>query len=424
MRAYVLADLLRKTFELHGYQVKQVINITDVGHLTDSDTSDLGDDKVEKAAKAENKSAKEITKKYYDVFRDDLSKLNIKTDSTIFPWATEHIKEQIDMISTLEKKGYTYKTSDGIYFDTSKYEAYGMLGNIDIKGLKEGARVTVNEEKKNPTDFALWKFSKKGEQRLQEWESPWGKGFPGWHIECSAMSIKYLGQTFDIHTGGIDHIPVHHNNEIAQSVCATGEPYVRFWLHNAFINITDEKISKSLGNTITLSQIIEKGFSPLALRYWFLGARYSTQMNFTWEALEDSQRSLEKLNRWYSTLEKPSQKIATTSNTYEQSFISKISDDLDTPQALATLWQLTKDTELSDEIKYSTANKINSVLGILSENTQSADVFSDEVFDLIEKRNEARKNKDFKASDELRDALLKHNIQSEDSNDGSRYFHA
>ncbi len=302
MRAYIFADILKRFFLYQGYKVNQVINITDVGHLTDD--GDGGDDKVEKKAREAKLRAQDIINEVTKYFFDDLKLLNINTENTLFPKATDHIKEQIEMIQILEKKGHTYQTSDGIYFDTSTYPPYGKLGNINLENLKEGARVEINEEKKNPTDFALWKFSKLEDKRQQEWESPWGIGFPGWHIECSAMSKKYLGETFDIHTGGIDHIPVHHNNEIAQSESANGKEQANFWLHFKHILINNEKISKSLGNDIYIDDLLKKNISPLAYRYWLLTADYKTQINFTWEALIASKTAYEKLVIQISNFEK------------------------------------------------------------------------------------------------------------------------
>jgi len=295
LRAYVFADILRRVFSFNNYAVKQVINITDVGHLTSDE--DEGEDKLEAGARREGKSAQEIAEFYTGAFLEDMSALNIDTRATLFPKATEHIAEQIDLIKTLEKKGATYRTSDGVYFDTSACKQYGELAHLDIAGLKEGARVLKNPEKRNATDFALWKFSKPEEKRQQEWESPWGLGFPGWHLECSAMSMKYLGPHFDIHTGGIDHIPVHHTNEIAQSETATGEKFVNYWMHAGFVNIEGAKMAKSEENFITLKTLTEKGFSPLAYRYWLLTADYKKTINFTWEALEGAETAFRKLQR-------------------------------------------------------------------------------------------------------------------------------
>ncbi|MEM4245179.1 MAG: cysteine--tRNA ligase, partial [Candidatus Nanoarchaeia archaeon] len=253
LRSYIFSDLLKKVLLFNGYEVKHVMNVTDVGHLTSD--ADEGEDKIEKAAAKEGKSAKEIADYYWKVFRNDFKKLNI-AEPTVWCKATEHIKEQIDLIKRLEKKGYTYRTDDGIYFDTSKFKDYGKLARLKKEGLEAGKRIEL-KDKKNITDFALWKFSEKPGVRQQEWDSPWGVGFPGWHIECSAMSMKHLGEHFDIHTGGIDHIPVHHTNEIAQSEAATGKKFVNYWMHGAFLTSKGEKISKSKGGLYTIAELEE-----------------------------------------------------------------------------------------------------------------------------------------------------------------------
>ncbi len=412
LRSYVFADTLRKVLEWNGYKVKQVINITDVGHLTDD--ADAGEDKIEKKAAEEQKTAKEITDEYTKEFFEDLRRLNIPVAHIIFPRATDHIHEQIAFVKTLEEKGYTYKTSDGIYFDTPRFQDYGKLGGIDIKNLKEGARVEINAEKKNPTDFALWKFSKPEEKRQQEWESPWGKGFPGWHIECSAMSVKYLGKTFDIHTGGVDHIPVHHNNEIAQSEAATGRPFVHYWLHNAFITIEGRKISKSLGNTITLQNLAGRGISPLAYRYWLLGAHYKTPVNFTWEAVVGAQTAVEKLRNYI--VDGLSLKPGTPDAGYIQKFTSFVNDDLDTPKALALLWELIKDSGVSKENKRATLLEFDKVFGLrLTDLDQTAkdmrtvvipaDKWLPSVKESVAEREKARAEKNFARADIIRKEL-------------------
>ncbi|PIR40150.1 MAG: cysteine--tRNA ligase, partial [Candidatus Zambryskibacteria bacterium CG10_big_fil_rev_8_21_14_0_10_34_34] len=333
MRSYILADILRRTIEYSGSKVKQVINITDVGHLVSD--SDEGEDKIEKSAKKEGKTAFDIARFYENAYYQDLKDLNIKSDDTKFPRATEHIKEQIEILKILEEKGFAYKTSDGLYFDTSKFKEYGKLGNINIKEQKEGARIETNIEKRNHSDFALWKYSPSasgGEKRLQEWESPWGVGFPGWHIECSAMSRKYLNQPFDIHTGGIDHIPVHHNNEIAQSECAFGVPLANFWLHNEFITVEGEKMSKSLGNIFTISDLKKRQIHPLAFRLWLLSGHYRSPMNFTWDAVLGAHKTLEKLIFEFDNLSKEDIDKETI-----EKFESFLGNDLDTPKALALL---------------------------------------------------------------------------------------
>jgi cysteinyl-tRNA synthetase len=401
LRAYVFADTLKRLMLASGFKVQQVINITDVGHLVSD--ADTGEDKMEKARLREHKSAHEIAEFYTNVFFENLKDLNIDSTGTKFPRATDYIKEQIAIVATLEKKGFTYKTTDGIYFDTSKFPHYGKLGNIDIGGIREGERIGVNTEKKNPTDFALWKFSPVGsaEKREQEWPSPWGVGFPGWHIECSAMSKALLGETFDIHTGGIDHIPVHHNNEIAQSEGSTGKDFVHYWMHSAFMNIEGGKMAKSEGNFITLASVVEKGITPLAYRYFLLGARYSTPLNFTWEALEAGAQAYKRLTSALSELPtggKVDKELA------EQA-LSFIADDLDTPKTLALLWDILKHDSLSPADKKATIIKIDALLGLnlgkVLPKAKAVDLPA-EILKLAEDRIFARTAKNWKKSDDLR----------------------
>lgn len=440
LRAYVLADTLRRMFESNGYRIHQVINITDVGHLTANNDEGLGDDgedKVEKMAKASGKSALEIADYYTKVFFDDIRALGVKTEGTTFPKASEHIAEQIAMIKTLEEKGFIYKTSDGIYFDTSKYADYGKLGNIDLKGLEEGARIGINEEKKNATDFALWKFSKPEEKRFQEWESPWGIGYPGWHIECSAMSAKYLGNTFDIHTGGIDHIPVHHNNEIAQSESAhNGSPLAHYWLHNAFVN-SDGKMSKSKGEFTRLVTLIEKGILPVEYRYWLLQARYSSQLQYTEEAVRAAASGYKNLISHISKL-LPSVSREKAEDTGDLNVLDEnwnkilvlINDDLNTPLCISKLWDILKDDSINDQTKIELVTKADTLLGLdLVKNAQkyidsekAAMVSLDEipaiVKDLVEKRKTARQNKEWSTSDSLREEIRSLGFEVLDSESG------
>lgn len=412
MRAYIFADLIRKTLEFNNYKVNQVINITDVGHLTSD--SDEGDDKVETQAKKENITAKEITEKYTEIFFEDLGKLKIDKNKITFPKATEHIKEQIDLIKKLEEKKLTYKTSDGIYFDTSKYKEYGKLGNIDIEGLDEGHRVEVNKEKKNYTDFALWKFSGDS-KRLQEWESPWGVGFPGWHLECSAMSMKYLGETFDIHTGGIDHVNTHHNNEIAQSEAATGEPFAKYWMHVNHIQIDGQKISKSLGNVIFLDDLEKKGYSPMSYKYFLYSAHYSTLINFTEESLKASQKALYKI---YDFLNKTSG-AGEINEKYLELFSSAINEDLNTAKAIAVIFELIADKEVADKDKKETILKFNEVLNLGFNDPQKIEVeIPEEIKKLAKDRLEARKNKDFTKADEIRNQITQKGFEVKDTPDG------
>lgn len=405
LRAYLLADTLRRVFEYRGFSVRQVINITDVGHIVaDADT---GEDKMETAAKAKNKSAQKIADEFTKLFKEDIAKLNINTKHTIFPKATEHIDEQIALIEELETKGFTYKTSDGIYFDTTQFKSYGKLGHIDIAHLKEGARVEVNPEKKSPTDFALWKFSPTDEERQQEWESPWGIGFPGWHIECSAMSMRYLGTTFDIHTGGIDHIAVHHNNEIAQSEAATETPFAHYWMHGNFITILGEKVSKSLGNVVYLDDITKRGFSPLAYRYWLLTAHYSSLVNFNWNALDGAHQTLSNLVRHIHAYGNSKGVI---NDRYLNAFVSFVSDDLDTPKGIALMWELIKDKSVPNADKRATIIEFDKILGLnLLELehlfTQSGHNIPSEIKKLAQEREDARSHRDWKRADDIRDIL-------------------
>ena len=432
LRAYVFADVLKRMFAYNDYEIKQVINITDVGHLTSD--ADEGEDKIETGAKREGLKVKNIIKRYTDAFMGDMKSLNIDIDKIEFPKATEHIPEQIAFIQTLDEKGYTYKTSDGIYFDTSLRKDYGKLGNINTKGLEEGARIEKNKEKKNPTDFALWKFSPPTDgpkqQREQEWDSPWGVGFPGWHIECSAMSRKLLGNQIDVHTGGVDHIPVHHNNEIAQTESVTGKQFVNYWMHNEFITIDGQKIAKSVGNTIYLKSIIDKSFSPLSLRYWFLTAHYRTQSNFTWEALEGAQTTLFKLHKHF--VEEYGAKDGEVNKEYENKFHDFINDDLDIPKSIALMWDLVKDESVPKEDKRSTLLEFDKVLGLgldhsdkklvtlLSGRGDKLEIgkLPKAIKAIVDEREEARENKDFKKADELRDKLQQKGYEIEDKEDG------
>ncbi|MFZ5845565.1 MAG: cysteine--tRNA ligase, partial [Patescibacteria group bacterium] len=346
-RTYTLTDLLVRTLKYLGYKVRYVMNITDVGHLTSN--SDTGEDKLEKGARREGKTAWEIAKFYTEAFLVDSQKLNL-LEPDVRPRPTEHIAEQIAMVQKLLDKGFAYKIDDGIYFDTSRFKKYGELTGQSREELKAGARVEVNPQKKNLTDFALWKFTPNGVRRDMEWDSPWGKGFPGWHIECSAMSMKYLGEQFDIHTGGADLIPIHHTNEIAQSESTTGiSPFVRFWIHGQFILVDGEKMAKSKNNFYKLSDIEARGFAPLALRYLYLTAHYRTFLNFTWEALQAAQASLDELRSQISNLKSQISKRSTLSSEklqkidkYREKFKEALENDLNIPQALAVAWEVAK----------------------------------------------------------------------------------
>ena len=395
LRSYVFADILKRVLLYNDYKIKQVINITDVGHLTSD--SDSGEDKMEKAVKKEGRSAKEIATFYFKVFNEDLKKLNfIQPDK--WSKATEHIKEQIKLIETLGKKGFTYKTSDGIYFDTSKLKDYGKLALLKKEGLKAGKRVSVGE-KKNKTDFALWKFSEKDSKRQQEWKSPWGTGFPGWHIECSAMSSKYLGKQFDIHTGGEDHIPIHHTNEIAQSEAAFGKkPWVKYWLHGAFLTFHGEKMSKSSGKIATLSDLEKSGISPLDYRYFLLTGHYRKQLNFSSENLLAAKNSLKRLNNIISEIKDDGKE----NKEYLKKFEDAINNDLDMPKALQVLWVLVRNEKAKGKI--ATIKKIDKIFALNLIKGELGDI-PKEVKDLVKKREKVRKEKEWAKADKLRDEI-------------------
>ena len=418
LRAYIVTDTVRRILMKADYEVKAIINITDVGHtVTDSDD---GEDKLEKGARREGKSAYEVARYYEEAFKSDLMALNIPLTSYIFPRATESIQEQIEMVESLLEKGYAYMIdNDGIYFDTSKYEKYGELAKLDIKGLKSGARVNENEKKRNITDFALWKLSKKdegGKKREMEWDSPWGVGFPGWHIECSAMSKMYLGDELDIHMGGIDHIPVHHSNERAQSECANGKEYVKYWVHYNFLNDASGKMAKSNGDFLRLQSVLDMHIDPLAYRYYILTAHYKSEMQYSDEALIGSAKR-------YETLKKFAQKMKGSNGVilekYMTFFDEAIYDDMNTPEAIAVLSHMLGDDRESDENKYATLLAMDEALGLDLKNVEEDKIeITKEIQEILDKRKEARDRKDFTESDRLRDVLKSMGYEVLDGKDG------
>ena len=411
-RTFVASDILRRVLEHNAYKVKGVMNITDVGHLTGD--GDLGEDRLVKAAKRERKTAWDIAKLYTEAFIKDMKKINIKNPE-VMPKATEHIKEQIELIKTLKAKGFTYKTSDGIYFDTAGYEKktgkkYGKLSTLDK--IRVGVRVEKNPEKKNPRDFALWKFSKKPGERHMEWKSPWGIGFPGWHIECSAMSMKYLGESFDIHVGGEDLRSTHHPNEIVQSEAASGSQFVRYWIHGTFLLIDGQRMGRSLGNIYTVTDVEKKNFDSLSLRYLYLTAHYRDPLNFTWKSLSSAQSALNKLRS--QVLSAKDQKSRATLSPEKQAklddfrkkFVAAINDDLNTPQALAVLWEMMKSNIPSGD-KYDLALSFDEVLGLnLSEIVEEKLSVPDNIKKLVNEREALRKEKKFKEADRIRKEIL------------------
>ncbi len=426
LRAFVFADILRRTLAFFGHEVRQVINITDIGHLTSD--ADVGEDKMALAIKREGEEMtleglRRIADKYTQAFLHDLERLNILMPHAL-PRASEYIPAQIALVRTLVEKEYAYETSDGIYFDTARFPHYGALGHIAREGQKEGARVAENPEKRNPEDFALWK--KGGDLG---WDSPWGKGFPGWHTECVAMIHALLGKTIDIHTGGIDHIPVHHNNEIAQAEAATGKPLARFWLHVAFLTIEDTKISKSLGNTVYLRHVEARGYRALDYRYLLLTAHYRSPLNFTWRALDAAHTALRRLQQYYFS-ELRGAPEGNPDPRFLQALAAALGDDLDTPRALALLWETVKDSRMPREAKRASLLAADRVLalGLTELETQVQKLsfaaplppkdLPEEVRLLVIAREEMREQKNWARADELREEIARKGFRVEDTPEG------
>jgi cysteinyl-tRNA synthetase len=410
LRAYVFVDVLRRTLEMAGFSVTQVLNITDVGHLVSD--GDIGEDKMTKGLRREGlpvslDGMKRLGEKYEKIFKDDLKKLNITTPEH-FPKASEHIDEDIAFVELIEAKGYAYETSDGIYFDTKKLDDYGKLaGGIPPDEPTENR--VENSEKKSSRDFAIWKK----DQKLG-WDSPWGRGFPGWHIECSVMAREYLSTPFDIHTGGIDHIPVHHTNEIAQTRAATGDEMANFWLHNNFLQIKEEKISKSLGNTIYLEDITAEGFDPLAYRLELLGAHYRSEISFSWDTLDSAQTSLQRL-RSFAQAGDPS--AGSVADEYLTDFQAALYDDLNTAEALAVVWNLAGSDLSADDIS-ATLAKCDEVLGLKLFKPKDETVIPEDIKDLLAKRQTARENENYKKADKLREQIENEGFQIRDTDEG------
>lgn len=402
LRTYIFMDLIRRTLKYNGYKVKGVLNITDVGHLTYD--SDDGEDKMAKASREQQKTPTEIADFYTKIFFEDLAKLNIGKPEIIAK-ATDHIKEMIDYVVALEKGGFGYETKDGIYFDIAKFPRYGCLSGAKLDDQIAGARVEVNDEKRHPADFAIWK--KAEPNHIMQWVSPWGMGYPGWHIECSAMSQKYLGTHFDIHSGGVDHIPIHHENEIAQNEALTNEKSVNYWLHGEFMLVDGGKMSKSLGNVYTISQLEERGYSALDFRFFCLNAHYRKKLNFTFEGLTAAKVSRERLSQnlyQHKISTTPTEKSVL--DNYKLQFTTAINDDLNIPLALGVLFSMLKEEKSNDLYKLSL--EFDKVLGLsLDKSTQESTIepkhdYPKEVEDLIAARIQAKKDKDFALSDQIR----------------------
>lgn len=421
LRTYLFEDTLKRVLLYNQFKVKHVMNITDVGHLTSD--ADFGEDKLLLAALKENKTVWAIAEYYARAFQEDLRKLNILSPD-LWCKATEHIKEQLELIERLEKKEFTYQAGGNVYFDTSKLDDYGKLAKLDLSA-EQKHRVKKDPNKRNPHDFVLWFTKSKFKEQEMKWPSKYGEGYPGWHLECSAMSMKYLGEQFDIHCGGIDHIPIHHTNEIAQSEAATGKkPWVKYWLHGEFLVLEKDKMAKSAGNFITLSTLEEKGFSPLDYRYFCLGTHYRKPLVFSYEAMEGAKNSLSKLAAKILEIKESRGQSSDKLNNalvegYSNRFLAEINNDLNTPLALATLWEVLKDEQIGNQEKYMLILDFDRVLGLGLKRLKK-DKISQKVLDLAKAREEARKKKDWAKSDQLRDKIKELGFVVEDSKEGPR----
>lgn len=419
LRTFIFEDILKRVLRFNGYTVNHVMNITDVGHLTGD--RDMGEDKMEQGAAREGKTAWDIAAFYTRSFKEDITRLNI-IDPDIWCKATDYIPEQIGLIQTLEDKGYTYQTGDGIYFDTSKFRDYAKLSHQNLELLQEGARVEKNLEKRNPTDFALWKFSPPGVKRHMEWESPWGTGFPGWHVECSAMSMKLLKDHLDIHCGGIDHINIHHTNEIAQSEAATGSKFFNFWIHGEFLNIRGgKKMAKSEDNFLTLENaFVKKNISPLVYRFATFQTHYRKPMEYSDEAVQAARNGLIHLNNQVRALaEGRPESGGKIDQKYKEKFRAAVNDDLNMPRALAAVQELLK-SAISRPDKLATIVDLDQVLGLDLHKSDQQENLPEEILEMVRARQEARENKDWALSDELRDKIQAKGYTVQDGKEGMK----
>jgi cysteinyl-tRNA synthetase len=423
LRPYLMADLLRRALEAEGLRVTHVINITDVGHLASD--ADAGEDKIESAAARSGRTAAEIAALYTEQWQNDRRRVNC-LEAHVYCKATDHIPEQIALARTLETRGYTYRIDDGLYFDTTKFPRYAEFARLDLAGQEASARIGDVPGKRHAADFALWKFAAPGVKRQQEWDSPWGRGFPGWHLECSAMSTKYLGAPFDIHTGGVDHIPVHHTNEIAQSECALDlHPWVRFWIHNEFYDLGGEKISKSKGHVLVLQDLVDRGFEPLAFRYFFLQGHYRQQQAFSMEAMEAAATGYRRLlGAAVEVRDVSGTADAGTLAPFRARFRESVRDDLNAPRALAVAWEVARSAELGPAERCALLLEFDAFLGLglATEIPRSAAVESDPRIDaLVAEREAARQRRDFAAADRVRDVLAAEGVVIEDTPAGPRW---
>jgi len=427
LRTYVFEDILKRSLLYDGYDVNHVMNVTDVGHLVSD--ADEGEDKMALGARREGKSVWEIAQFYWDAFRKDIGRLNI-IEPDIWCRATDHIEDQINQVRILEEKGFTYIIDDGVYFDTSKLPDYGKLARLDISGLRAGARIEVAEGKRNNTDFALWKFSPKDSQRLMEWDSPWGMGFPGWHLECSTMAMRYLGEYLDIHCGGVDHVSVHHTNEIAQAESALGHEWTKWWMHGEFLTMSKAddsgggKMSKSSGEFLTLDVLTDKyAYDPLAYRYFLLGAHYRQQLAFSWAGMDSAASALGRLKRTVLELRDKCTAGQEPVAPYIDEFETAVRDDLNMPRAMAAMWKAVRDTAAPRGAVYATLRVMDRVLGFGFDDMQAEALgISDEEIDgLLAERTVARAAKDYARGDEIRDQLTDMGIEIMDSPDSTTW---
>lgn len=414
MRTNIFQDVLRRVLRYNGYKIKHAMNLTDVGHLVSD--GDEGEDKMIKSAKEEHKTPYEIAEHYTKLFFEDLAMLNIETPEIVCK-ATDHIKEMLEFVEKLVEKDFAYETSTAIYFDISKLDKYPILSNLNVEEQKAGARVEIDPEKRNPYDFALW--IKAPENHLMKWDSPWGPSYPGWHIECSAMGRKYLGEQFDIHTGGIDLIPTHHENEIAQSKGLCGKIPANYWVHGEYLLIDGGKMSKSLGNVYLMKDFIERGYNPIVYRLFSYSCHYRNKLNFTWDGIESASKSLERLKNGYQIHLKGKDEVEDKIvGEYEEKFHKAINDDLNMPLAMGTVWEVVRNEKKSPKFA-ELLLKFDTVLGLEIDKQEEKEEIPQEVLNLVEQRKQARQNKDWAKSDELRDLIQSKGYEIKDSKEGT-----
>jgi cysteinyl-tRNA synthetase len=424
LRTYVFEDILRRTLEFAGYSVRHVMNVTDVGHLTDD--GDTGEDKMVKSSQETGLDVYEIARLYTDAFFADTDALHILRPHVACR-ATQHIQDMIDLIKRLEEKGHTYISGGNVYFSIDTFSRYGELARLNLENLQSGARIDVDENKRNPKDFVLWFTRSKFENQVMLWDSPWGKGYPGWHIECSAMSMKYLGESFDIHCGGIDHIPVHHTNEIAQSEAATGKRWVKYWIHGEFLINETGKMSKSKGEFLTLSVLKEHGYDPMDYRYFCLGGHYRSQLVFSWNSMDAAKNARKNLMKQIRQVKQeanePAQKLSPEAQEYLEMFSNHLGNDLNAPRGLATLWDLLKDRRVDAHEKLACIYRMDKILGLdLDAVEEAEEVMSEipsEIQHLVDERSEAKRQKNYHRADELRAIVEQAGYRLTDTSDGT-----